>query len=196
MAEDLEEDIEDDEEDESGESESRDKSDGRSKIKLIIIAAVALVVLLLLVGGALFFFGVFGGGGDKAEEGDAPAAVSTDNKPKDAAKAPAGPKGLNAAIFMDLPEILVNLQSTGRKQSFLKIRVALELDNPADMPKVDQVMPRIIDAFQVYLRELRPDDLQGSAGMYLLREELLTRVQMIAKPVKINDVLFREMLVQ
>lgn len=100
------------------------------------------------------------------------------------------------AVFHDLPEMLVNLQSQGRKQSFLKIRVALELENDLDKPRIDQVMPRIVDAFQVYLRELRVEDLQGAAGMHLLREELLTRVNAAAKPTKVNDVLFREMLVQ
>ena len=92
--------------------------------------------------------------------------------------------------------MLVNLQTQGRKQAFLKIRVALELDNPTDQPKIDAVMPRIVDSFQVYLRELRVEDLQGAAGMHLLREELLTRVTAAVKPVKVNDVLFREMLVQ
>jgi flagellar protein FliL len=58
------------------------------------------------------------------------------------------------------------------------------------------VMPRIVDSFQVYLRELRVEDLQGAAGVHLLREELLTRVNASVKPVKVNDVLFREMLVQ
>lgn len=188
MAEDLEEDIDDDEED-SGESEGSEASAGGRKLKLIIVAVVA-VVLLLGAGVGILFSGILGGSADGENGGEAQVAN------KDPAKSPVGPKGLNAAIFLDLPEILVNLQTTGRKQSFLKIRVALELDNPADMPKIDQVMPRIIDAFQVYLRELRPDDLQGSAGIYLLREELLTRVRMIAKPTKINDVLFREMLVQ
>ncbi len=58
------------------------------------------------------------------------------------------------------------------------------------------MMPRIIDNFQVYLRELRVEDLKGSAGMYRLREEMLIRVSAAVAPAKINDVLFKEMLVQ
>jgi flagellar protein FliL len=58
------------------------------------------------------------------------------------------------------------------------------------------VLPRIIDNFQVYLRELRVEDLKGSGGMYRLREELLLRVNAAVAPAKINDVLFKEMLVQ
>ena len=57
-------------------------------------------------------------------------------------------------------------------------------------------MTKIIDNFQTYLRELRIEDLRGSAGMYRLREELFVRVNAAAAPVKVKDVLFREMLVQ
>ncbi len=100
------------------------------------------------------------------------------------------------AVFYDLPEILVNLSTSGRKATFLKIRVSLELASADDRSKIEEMMPRIVDNFQVYLRELRIDDLKGSAGMYRLREELLTRVAAAVAPAKVNDVLFKEMLVQ
>ena len=89
----------------------------------------------------------------------------------------------------------MNLNTGGRKSTFLKIRISLELQK-ADIPKVESIMPRIVDNFQTYLRELRIDDLKGSAGMYRLREELLIRVSAAAAPTKIKDVLFKEMLVQ
>ena len=54
----------------------------------------------------------------------------------------------------------------------------------------------IRDSFQTYLRELRLDDLRGSAGMYRLREELLTRINVAVQPSKVSAVLFKEMLVQ
>ena len=100
------------------------------------------------------------------------------------------------AVFFDLPELLVNLNTGGRKSTFLKIRVALELQKSEDIPRVEEMMPRIIDNFQVYLRELRIEDLKGSAGMYRLREELLARVAAAAAPAQVNDVLFKEMLIQ
>ena len=80
--------------------------------------------------------------------------------------------------------------------SFLKISLSLELSDPADIQRVEAVLPRVIDAFQTYLRELRPEDLRGSAGLYRLREELLARVNTSAQPAKVNDVLFKEMLLQ
>lgn len=184
MAEDLEEDFDEGE----GSDELPSSPSKKLPIKKILILVLPLL-LLVGAGAGLYFTGVIDsllGKGKGGEEHAAPAEHKTEPAPK-----VAGP-----VVFMDLPEMLVNLQTQGRKQSFLKIRVALELESPADMPRVDQVMPRIVDSFQVYLRELRVEDLQGAAGMHLLREELQTRVQAAVKPVKVNDVLFREMLVQ
>ena len=175
MAEDLEEDFEEGE----GSVEAPETEKRKLPIKKILM--IALPVLLLVGAGAgLYFTGMIdklmGGGHSESHEAAAPHgdAKSTAVQP---------------AVFMDLPEMLVNLQTANRKQAFLKIRVALELENPTDPP-------RIVDSFQVYLRELRVEDLQGAAGMHLLREELLTRISAAVKPVKVNDVLFREMLIQ
>ena len=95
-----------------------------------------------------------------------------------------------------MPDLIVNLNTNSRKTTFLKIKIALEVSDPADVDVVNQNLPRIVDNFQVYLRELRVDDLQGSAGMYRLREELLRRVNLAVRPARVKDVLFKEMLVQ
>ncbi len=182
MAEDLEEDFEEGE----GSEEVSEAPSRKLPIKKILI--IVLPILLLVGAGAgVYFSGLLDKfmGGKKDDEH--PAAADT--------HAPT-PKAVQAAAFMDLPEMLVNLQTSGRKQAFLKLRVALELEAVTDQPRVEQMLPRIVDNFQVYLRELRIEDLQGASGMHLLREELLTRVNAAVKPVKVNDVLFKEMLVQ
>jgi flagellar FliL protein len=107
-----------------------------------------------------------------------------------------GGGGDGSAVFYDLPEMLVNINTAGRKRNFLKLRVSLELADEADINIVENVLPRIVDNFQVYLRELRLEDLQGAAGMYRLREELLTRVNAAVRPAQVKDVLFKEMIVQ
>ena len=149
--------------------------------KLILFIVLPL---LLLIGGAagVFFSGILGGGAKKEE----PAAAH-EEAPKPAPK---------QTVFFDLPDIVVNLNSANRRTNFLKISVSLELEQAGDIEVITQNMPRIIDNFQVYLRELRIDDLQGSAGLYRLREELLRRVNLAARPVRVRDVLFKEMLVQ
>jgi flagellar FliL protein len=100
-------------------------------------------------------------------------------------------------VYFKVPDIVVNLNNTGRSSpSFLKISILIEVVHPEDMPAIEKVMPRIVDNFQVYLRELRLADLRGTSGIYRLREELLLRVAAAAKPVQVKDVLFREMLIQ
>ena len=151
------------------------------KFLLLFIGGPVLALLVLV---ALAWFAdlwPFNGGGHK----DAAAA-----------EAHAEVSGKPQATFFDMPDLLVNLNGTGRKTTFLKLSIALELESPADIPKVQALMPRVIDNFQVYLRELRAEDIRGSAGMYRLREELLSRVAVAAAPVQIKDVLFREVLVQ
>jgi flagellar FliL protein len=187
MAEDLEEDFDETEmSDEMDVVPSGGGPSGGGKKKLVFI----LIPVLLIVGAAAgaYFTGVMDPILKMFHKKE--AATQTE----EAAPKPGGPAP--AAVFYDLPEILVNLNSTGRKQNFLKIRISLELESPLDVSKIESVMPRIIDNFQVYLRELRIEDLQGSAGLLRLREELLARVNAAVKPAKVNDVLFKEMLVQ
>lgn len=167
-------------EEEGGEAEGGPSKPGsKKKVMIIVVAAV-----LLVIGGvaAAYFTGLM-----------QPLIDMIAGK-----KSPEAPKAVAAgeAVFIDLPEILVNLNTGGRKATFLKMRVSLELQRKEDTPVVEKLMPRIVDNFQVYLRELRVEDLKGSAGMYRLREELLTRVVAAAAPAKVNDVLFKEMLVQ
>lgn len=149
--------------------------------KLVLFVGAPL--LLLIAGGAgAHFAGLTKGllGGDEAQVAEAKLQ-------------PPRP-----AIYYNLPEMLVNLNGGGggRRSNFLKLSVSLELESSSDVTRIEAVMPRIVDNFQIYLRELRVDDLRGSAGLYRLREELLMRVNTAAQPARINDVLFKEMLVQ
>jgi flagellar FliL protein len=147
---------------------------GGKKIVLFIVLPLVVVVAAI---GAVLFSGMADGLLGKGEHAE---------------KAPV----VKPAVFFDMPELLVNLNTGGKRVSFLKLSIALELNDPTDVPKIQLLMPRLIDSFQVYLRELRLEDLRGSAGVYRLREDLLARVNEAAKPVQVKDVLFKEMLVQ
>lgn len=153
----------------------------KSSTRLLIFIAVPL--LLLIAGGAgLYFSGVL----------DVLIGKHKDETAK--SETPPPPK---EAIFYDgLPDLLVNLNTGGRKSNFLKIKVSLQIDDKDAIPKLQAVQPRVIDTFQTYLRELRLEDLKGSAGLYRLREELLLRINAAISPSKVDDVLFQEMLVQ
>jgi flagellar FliL protein len=100
-------------------------------------------------------------------------------------------------VFVDLPEILVNLSNPGADRTqYLKVKVVLELPEQKMIEQITPIMPRVMDAFQTYLRELRPSDLDGSAGLYRLKEELTRRVNVAIAPSRINAVLFKEIVVQ
>jgi flagellar FliL protein len=101
------------------------------------------------------------------------------------------------AVFFDVPEVLVNLSNIGGERTqYLKVKVVLELPDATVQPQIQTTMPRVMDAFQTYLRELRPSDLDGSAGLYRLKEELTRRINVAVAPSRINAVLFKEIVVQ
>ena len=169
-------------EDADGEEGGSSEGASKSKKKLIIIVAV----LLLVVGGAAaaFFTGLL----------EPLISMITGKDSSSAVASGEAPEGIG--LFHDLPEVLVNLNTAGRKSQFLKMKVSLEVASEQDKLIIDAVKDRVMDNFQVYLRELRIEDLQGSAGMYRLREELLRRVRAATAPAQVKDVLFKEVLVQ
>ena len=96
-----------------------------------------------------------------------------------------------------MPEVLVNLSTVGADRTqYLKVKVVLEIPDAALSPQIEQTMPRVMDAFQTYLRELRPTDLDGSAGLYRLKEELTRRINSAIAPSRITAVLFKEIVVR
>lgn len=158
-------------------SEGAEGSEGeapKSKKKLIIIAAA---VLLLGGGGGGYFFM------KKKAAAHADHAAVEEKKP---------------AVFLDVRDMTVNLSAEpGQpKAGFLKLKVALELKDSKVEGEVKPLLPRVEDAFQTYMRELRPSDLAGSAGLYRLREELLRRVNVAIHPAKAEAVLFKDVVVQ
>jgi flagellar FliL protein len=145
----------------------------RLSLKLMIIVAAGIVGCGAIGGGAYYFFFA----------GHHTAEVANQVKPP---------------VFVDMPDVLVNLSSSGSgdRTQYLKVKVVLEVPDQAVAAQVQPVMPRLLDTFQTYLRELRTTDLDGSAGLYRLKEELTRRVNAAIAPNRINAVLFKEIVVQ
>lgn len=139
---------------------------------------------LIIGGGALFALLAAGGGGYYFISHKHEAAKAEEAKVK-------------PAVFVDLPEVLVNLSNSGSERTqYLKIKIVLELPDQPMVAQITPIMPRVMDAFQTYLRELRPSDLDGSAGLYRLKEEMTRRVNAAIAPSRVNAVLFKEIVVQ
>ena len=167
----------DDDDDELDDGDEAGSGGGLKKLLLF----VGVPVLLLIIGVVVaYFLGVFD---------------SLFSEPTEAV-AVEGEKVDSPGHFLELEEMLVSMGQAGRRSSFLKLRISLELERIEDEQRVVAVMPRIIDNFQMFLRGLRIEELQGSHGLYRVKEELLVRVNAATNPIKIKDVLFKEMLLQ
>lgn len=146
----------------------------KGKLKLIIAAAGLLVVL---GGGAATWFLFFRSGHGEEKHAAAPVV-----KPP---------------LFMDVPEMLINLVGApGERVQYLKVKVVLEVKEDKQVEAIKPTLPRVTDIFQTYLRELRPVDLNGSAGMFRLKEELTRRVNVAVAPNAVTAVLFKEIVIQ
>jgi flagellar FliL protein len=155
----------------SGEGEEK----ASRKPPMMVIAA-ALVVALGLAAGGAWFMGLFGGG----EEDIAAEGVAD-----------------TPSVYFDMPEMVVNLASSGNDRArYLKLKVALEADSQSQIDSLQPKMPRIQDMFQIYLREMRRSDLEGSAGVYRLKQELMRRINITIHPARIKRVLFKEIIIQ
>lgn len=145
---------------------------------------IMIVVPLLLVAGGGGYAAMTMLGGSKDEQAE------------EAEHADKGQKNDGVTSFIDLEEMLVNLKTDGETTSYLKLKVSLEVTGTEQKAAIEENLQRVTDGFQVYLRELRIEDLSGSAGMFRLKEELMRRINVSLAPNKVDDILFQEMLVQ
>jgi len=150
-----------------------------SKLRMMIGAGALLLLLVIGGAGSWYFFFT----GDDAAPGEDAADEQLHIVPP-------------AVAFLDIPDIIVNIQSADGAPAYLKLGISLEIAHEEQKPGLQALMPRVVDQFQAYLRELRLDDLKGSAGVLRLKEELLRRINVAAAPYKIRDVLLKEMIVQ
>ena len=146
----------------------------KGKLKLIIAAAV---VLAIVGGGATWFFFLRHHGEEAAHAEAAPPP-----------KPPA---------YVEVPDLLVNLIGLpGERVQYLKVKIVLEVKEEKQVEAIKPNLPRVTDIFQTYMRELRPSDLNGSAGLFRLKEELTRRVNAAVSPIQVAAVLFKEVVIQ
>ncbi|WP_076858774.1 flagellar basal body-associated protein FliL [Bradyrhizobium mercantei] len=160
----------DEEKTESGEGAAAPK---KGKLKLIIAVVGFLVVLGAGAGGWFFFMRGHG----EEQHAEAPP--------------------LKPPSFVDIPDMLVNLVGApGERVQYLKLKLVLEVKEEKQAEAIKPSLPRVTDLFQTYMRELRPSDLNGSAGLFRLKEELTKRVNLALAPNQVNAVLFKEVVIQ
>ncbi|MBK1660552.1 flagellar basal body-associated FliL family protein [Paracraurococcus ruber] len=164
---------------------------GKGKLLLL-----AVPVLLAAIGAGLWFTGILPKLLGKGHDTYAEAAAKEGDAAQAAANGAPAPAPARPPVFFDMPEIVANLNTPGRRASFIRLRSKLELSKPEDTAAVQAAMPRLLDLYTTYLREMRPEELRGSAGTQRLREELIARATLAAAPARVTDVLFTEILLQ
>ncbi|MDE2005450.1 MAG: flagellar basal body-associated FliL family protein [Rhodospirillales bacterium] len=151
-----------------------EKGKGGGKRKLVMLGAPVLLLAALGAGG--WFSGLL------------PHLLGMGGKPGKAKPAP--------PVFVDLPDMIANMNTDPSRPRYIKLKARIEVAAGKDADAVHALMPRLVDLFQTYLREVRPGDLRGAMGTYRLREELIARADVAIAPARIRDVLFVQMIVQ
>jgi flagellar FliL protein len=178
-----------------GEAPAKKKMSGKKLILFFVLPAV----LVLGGGGAAAYLLLFKGG---QPEQHADAAHEKAKQDEHAGESTPGPNGTTITqgegdiVFVGMPELLVNISGPDGRPAFLKLKLTIEAPNAAAVTALTTQLPRVSDEFNGFLRELRTDDLAGSAGAYRLRLELLRRVNLAIAPAQANAVLIEEMMVQ
>jgi flagellar FliL protein len=165
--------------------------------------------LMILIAGGVGALVVLGGGGTAAmlmlgHKAPAEEAGKKKEKPKKKEEAKKGEKegkspiteGPDGVVFYAMPDLVANIQTADGKPSFLKLKLSFELPDKDTADAIEPNQPRLNDMFQAFLRELRPEDLSGSQGLYQVRAEMQRRVNLVIAPAKVNQVLVQEMLIQ
>ena len=178
----------------------------KKKLPMMMIAAALGAVVVLAGGGTGAYLFLFKKPPTAAEleakkakdakEARAKKAKSGEKKEggKPDPNAPVVKDGPDGVVFYSMPDVVVNMQTADGRPSFLKLKLALELPDHDTADVLTPNMPRLQDMLQVFLRELRPEDLAGSQGGYLLRQEILRRVNLVIAPSRANAVLIEEQL--
>ncbi|MFA6123699.1 flagellar basal body-associated FliL family protein [Sphingomonas sp.] len=155
------------------------------KKKLLIIVAAAVLLLLAAGGGAFFFLG--GKGDPKAEAAKAETAKAETAKHGEGSE--------EGAKFVDIPAMVVNIRSPDGAAHFLKVHVML-VPGTMKEEEIKEGLPLVLDAYQPFLRELRPEDLAGSAAVFRVKEELLVRTVAALGEGSVKDVLIQDLVQQ
>jgi flagellar FliL protein len=181
-----------------GEAPAKKKLSGKKLILFIVLPAI-----LVLGGGGAAAFLLLSPASE--QQGEAEAGDHSKGKggrsEEELGEAEPGPNGTmithgEDVVFVALPEMIVNIVGPEGRPAYLKLRLTLEAPDDETVAVLTEHVPRVSDQFNGFLRELRTEDVAGSAGAYRLRLELLRRVNLVIAPRQINAVLIEEMLVQ
>jgi len=92
--------------------------------------------------------------------------------------------------FVPIDRMVITLGS-GRKTRHLNFGAALEVA-PEYKEEVTNLMPRILDILNTYLRAVELKDIESPSAMTRLRAQMLRRVNIVSGEGRVNDLLITE----
>lgn len=95
--------------------------------------------------------------------------------------------------FVDVPPIQVGLRAADGSSRFLKLHVML-VPGEMEAEELTARLPQLLDRYQPFLRELRPEDMAGSAATFRIKEELLIRANQVLGRDAVRDVLIQDLM--
>ena len=186
---------------EAPEADAADGAEGeaapKKKPPLMILIAAGVGAVVVLGGGGTAAMLLLGGKSAHAQADKAHKPKPKKKEGGDAKKDGPNPisQGPDGVVYYTMPDVVANIQSADGRPSYLKLKLAFEVPDQDTADSIEPNLPRLNDMFQSFLRELRPEDVAGSAGSYQLRMELQRRVNLVIAPAKVNAVLIEEMLI-
>lgn len=152
----------------------KDKPKSRTKL---LIAGIGGGMLLAAAGGGAWWMLR-----DKSGEPEAVTAAAS--------------AGTDSASYIEAPTLTVNLRSGDGQARFLKLRFILVAADTGKVDSIKERLPVVLDALQPFLRELRPEDLAGSAAVFRIKEEMLSRTTQALGTGAVRDVLIQDLVQQ
>lgn len=134
---------------------------------------IGLVVALLGGGGA--FYAVFSG------MVLAPETELADEQPEI--------EKTDVATFVPIDPLVISLGRTSQRQ--LRFQAQIEVHTDAQSA-VENVMPRIVDVLNGYLRAVDLEDLENPSALVVLRGQMLRRIELVTGKGHVKDLLITE----
>lgn len=103
---------------------------------------------------------------------------------------PVEPGALPNVAFVPVEPMVVSM-SPARDNRHLRFRAQLEVPSQY-ASDLELLMPRVVDVLNGYLRALEIRDIESPAALTRLRAQMLRRVQIVAGPGRVNDLLVME----
>lgn len=102
--------------------------------------------------------------------------------------------------YFNMPDFLVDLApDVEGRTSYLKMHASIALDETeaaAAAERLHALQPAVIERVTLFLRELRPEDFEGSEGMQRIKREMARRINLVIAPARVDDVVIEDLVIQ